>query len=112
MSKQAPNLNKRIGIGRITYTSDGMGGSTATMNTRYIWAAITMASGTETYRFGGSESTGRFKFTIRYRPTTVVSNSDVITYAGITYRITHIDPHGYERNYVDLYAEENNQEGA
>lgn len=103
-----PNLNKRITINRRTYTSDGMGGSTFTTSSRGVWAAWDQVSGSEMYRFGGSESSSRFKVTIRYRSDAVVANSDTITYAGRTFRILYTEQGDFERNYITLYVVEDN----
>lgn len=103
-----PNLNKRITIERRTYTSDGMGGSTFTTTSRGVWAAFDQVSGTEVYKFAGSESNVKFKITIRYRSDTVIANTDTVVYDGRNFRILYIEQGDFERNYITLYAVEDN----
>jgi SPP1 family predicted phage head-tail adaptor len=103
-----PNLNKRITIERRTYVSDGMGGSTFTSTSRGVWASFDQVSASETYRFASSESTSRFKVTIRYRTDAVFTNADTLTYSGRTFRILSTDQGDFDRNYVTLYVVEEN----
>ena len=108
MNRMAPILNKRIDILRRVYTSDDMGGFTHTTVARDVWAQIRNVSGSEIYKFGGSESNVKYKFTIRYRGEDVIEPSDEIGYSGRTFRIHFIDYNGFERNYIDLYCIEEN----
>jgi SPP1 family predicted phage head-tail adaptor len=108
MTRQAPILNKRIDILRRVYTSDDMGGFTHTTIAQGVWAQLRTISGSEIYKFGGSESNVKYKFTIRYRGEDVIEPSDEIGYMSRTFRIHFIDYMGFERNYVDLYCIEDN----
>jgi SPP1 family predicted phage head-tail adaptor len=109
MSKASPILNKRVDILRRVYTSDSMGGFTYSTVATGVWAQIRSTSGSEVYRFGGSESNVRQKVTIRYRGEDVIEPSDDIKYGSRTFRIHFIDYQGYERNYIDLFCIEENQ---
>lgn len=103
-----PNLNKRVTVNRATYTSDGMAGQTYTTHSRGVWGAFSQVSGTEVYKFGGSETDVKFKLIVRHRPGTVIANSDTIGYEGRIFRIMYIEQGDFERNYITLYIVEDN----